>query len=459
MDSLERPVNDPPRGYTIDELLQAARRQLRSSLAAAGGLFLACLVAIALTPDEYRAEATIVLEPYRPHAELVTPAATTMLEERLRIARQQLLATPRLSTVVTSLNLFPEVVASSGIDAAVERLKRHLEVRPDGDGAVVVGYRTGRRDEAAAVVRAVAEGFVAANAELRIGQASRLLGVLTEELRAVSEKLAVQEERVRAFRLLHDGELPEQVEANLREAERASHLLEAAQMWQRDVQRRRALMPQTPTSAEVERLAAMQNDLHRQLNHAKAQYFGEHPEIVRLQRELDGLAALKDEARSRADGDIQSRESLAREARKSQREIAVHEAVAAAARDRAASAARWASEISLLERDRDLLREKYRSLVSRRVESEIALGLERVAAPLATRIVDPPTNPTHPVAPDRLRLSLVALAAALAAGLAFGAWREGADPSLRSPAEVRRELQLPLLAVIPGLEVSSSKRS
>ncbi|MFM2151782.1 MAG: hypothetical protein RL199_217 [Pseudomonadota bacterium] len=447
----------PARGYTPQELVLAVRRRLRTSLLVAGAALAVAAVAVALTPDEYRAEATIILEPYRPHAELVTPVVTTLLEDRLRVARQELLATPHLSAVVAKLGLFPEVVRANGAEAGVERLRRRLEVRPEGDSAIVLGYRTHGTEDAAAVVRAVAEGFVEANTELRVGQARRVVERIGAQLDTVAQQLETEERAVRAFRLAHDGELPEQVEANLREAERATHRLEGAELWRRTLDDRLASTPRRATSAEVERLRVVESDLLRQLNHARALFGASHPEPVRLARELEGAHDLAEAAEARVESAGSNRAALEREARRTRAEVDALTREAEEARDRAAAGARWATELSGLERRRDLLREKYRSLVSRRVEAELALGLEELGAPLATRVVSPPEAAHTPVAPDRPHLLLVALAAALALGAATGVWLESQDESLRSPADVRERLGMPLLAVVPRLAPETTR--
>lgn len=441
-----------PRGYTPEELWRAARRRVRPVSAVFTAVLVAGGVVAFTVPDEYRAEAVIVLEPSRPHAELVTPATTALLEDRLRVARQQLLATDRLAAVVHAQPPFQALAQRSGDDVAIAELRKHLEIKPDGDSAILVSYRTPRRAEADRIVAAVSGGFVQANAELRIGQASRVLETLASELDEVTRALEGRETEVRRFRFAHDGELPEQVEANLREAERATHLLEGSKAWLRDVERRRDDAPAKPATPETQRLAVVEAELVRQLNHARSLFSQDHPETVRLGRELAGVQRLSHEAALRAEQAVQDRSALERAWRKARVEVKGLEQRAQQARDRAAAAARWSSELAVLERDRDLLREKYRSLLSRRVEAEVALALERRAAPLATRVVIQGGTGAVPVGPDRARLAWMAVMFAAALGGATGAFLEARDVSLRTPAEVRAHLGLPLLAVVPNLK-------
>lgn len=443
----------PPeeRGYTVEELWAAVRRRTRVALVAAGAVVVIGTMIVAGLPDEWRAEATVIVEPYRPHAELVTPAVTVPMEDRLRVARQQLLAGPLLERVVREHDLYAKVRAEYGMAAAVSRLRTHLEVHPDGEGAVVVAFRTPERSLAAPVVASIAEGFVQANARLRTDQATRVLDIIDGELAAVREQLEGQEAKVRDFRIAHDGELPEQVESNLREAERATRLLDGTLAHIRDLHRRRALVPTVSRSPEIARLSEIESDLMRQLNHARSVYAEGHPEPQRLERELEGLAVLKASASGQADAAARERNGIARELVRAEQDIKALETRIADARAKAGAAAKWGASLAVLERDRDLLREKYRSLLSRKVESEVALALEEKSAPAATRIVSPPTQPAVPFAPDRVGLLLVVLALAAGAGIGAGVLFESRDGSVRTPAQARA-LGLPVVGVLPAVD-------
>jgi uncharacterized protein involved in exopolysaccharide biosynthesis len=445
------------RGYTLNELWAAAQRRARPGLIAFGAAVVLGAILVAMQPNEYRAQATIILEPYRAHPEMVLPAVTTLMEDRLRIARQQLLSRPVLEKVVVAQNLYPAIREKNGIDAAIENLRRHLEVHPDGESAVIVGFRTSDADKAAPVVQAVADGYVQANADLRMGQAQRVLDIIQEEIAGVSQKLADADARVKEFKRVHDGELPEQLDANLRDADRTTHLLDTTQGYLRGLQTRLSSFPSNPTSPEVERLGAIESDLVRQLTHAQSIFTHDHPEPQRLQRELDNLRSLKQRAVSQLKDSNREKDDVRRDIARAQAEVAGLEGRIKQAKERAAAAAKWGSELGILERDRDLLREKYRSLMSRKVEGEVSLGLEAKSAPLATRVVDPPTTPVTPFAPDRMKLMLVVLALAAGFAVGTGVLLESKDSSIRSPVQAREQLDVPLLAVLPPLK--SSKRS
>jgi len=442
------------RGYTMDELWTAVRRRARLGLVVTGALLVFGAILLVSLPNEYQAEATIIVEPYRPHADLVTPTVTTLLEDRLRVARQQLLAAPLLGQVVAKFDLYPKLKASHGLDAAVDNLRAHLEIKPDGDSAVVLAFRTDRQEIAAPVVAMVADGFVTANATLRESQARRVLASIDGELTNVRQDLDSAEAKVRGFRLEHDGELPEQVDENVRDADRASHLLDSAQVYLRQLADRRSMLPSTPTSPELEHLAAVEADLVRDYQHAVATEAEGYPERVRLERELAGLRAEKQRQIARIDSLERERREIDASLRRTRAEAGSLQERVKVARDRAEAGARWQTALAVLERDRDMLSDKYKSLAGRKVESEVSLSLEAANGPVGTRVVDPPAVPDAPASPDRLKLLLVLVVLSLAAGAGAGVLAETRDVSLRTPADARAQLEVPLLAVLPSLRAT-----
>jgi uncharacterized protein involved in exopolysaccharide biosynthesis len=339
------------------------------------------------------------------------------------------------------------------MDAALDSFRRHLEVKPDGDSAVLLGFRTDQKDKAAPVVQAVAQGFVEANAELRASQAKRVLASIEKSLAGVRGDLDAQEARLKAFRTEHDGELPEQVDDNARDADRASHLLDSAQVYIRQLEDRRSALPNSLVSPEIEHFSAVEADLLRLYDHAVATESPENPERVELEKELRGIRQAKAQEVARIDTLRRQREEIAAELQKTHAEATLLQNRIKTDREHAANAARWGTVLAVLERDRDMLTDKYKSLTSRRVETEVSLGLEQSNGPDATRIVDPPAAPVDPSSPDRMKLMLVVLALALALGTGVGTVAEARDLALRTPLQAREQLEVPLVGVLPTLRL------
>jgi uncharacterized protein involved in exopolysaccharide biosynthesis len=82
-------------------------------------------------------------------------------------------------------------------------------------------------------------------------------------------------------------------------------------------------------------------------------------------------------------------------------------------------------------------------------DSKISANLERQQVSEQFKILDPARLPVKPASPDRVRITAVGAAFGLAVALAFTAFMEYRDVTLRSEDEILRTLVLPVLAAIP----------
>ncbi len=119
---------------------------------------------------------------------------------------------------------------------------------------------------------------------------------------------------------------------------------------------------------------------------------------------------------------------------------------------------RWAHELGVLQRDYEIARTKYQSVVSRKVEAEIAQELEDRSAEKAFNVISPAAAPYAPSRPDKASGLLICALLALGLGVLVGLVKDVRDDSLRDPAEVRDRLPLPVLAVVPQLSGKATAR-
>jgi len=106
-------------------------------------------------------------------------------------------------------------------------------------------------------------------------------------------------------------------------------------------------------------------------------------------------------------------------------------------------------ELMSLNRDYHNIQETYNSLLSRKLEAEIAVNLERKQKGEQFRILDHAKTPIRPFKPNmqRILLMTVALGFALGCGLAY--LRETMDTSFRRPEDIEEALQIPIIANLP----------
>jgi len=112
------------------------------------------------------------------------------------------------------------------------------------------------------------------------------------------------------------------------------------------------------------------------------------------------------------------------------------------------------SELVELTRDYSTLQETYSTLLQKREDSKLAANLERRQIGEQFRILDPASRPERPYnQKQRLAILFGGSLSGLAFGLLLVGFREYRDASFTCEDDVVRVLSLPVLALIPVMDV------
>lgn len=109
------------------------------------------------------------------------------------------------------------------------------------------------------------------------------------------------------------------------------------------------------------------------------------------------------------------------------------------------------TELAQLNRDYETYRRNYDSLVGRRESASMSAELETTSGVAEFRLIDPPSLPTKPSAPNRVALMLGAAAAAIAAGFAVTFVGSQVRPTVLDGRSLREVSGLPVLGSVSVL--------
>jgi len=104
--------------------------------------------------------------------------------------------------------------------------------------------------------------------------------------------------------------------------------------------------------------------------------------------------------------------------------------------------------LAKLNRDYEITRERYLSLVTRRESARLTQAIGQSGSNIKFRVIDSPQVPTKPSGPKRLLFLTVAFVLAVGAGLAWGFFRYLMQPTLIDVSQIREKIGLPLLGSV-----------
>ncbi len=444
--------------YTLREMFAALYRRRWLALGIGAAVLVASTATIFALPNEYRSESVTQIEPHQlPHD--FFPASVTSFEDRMRTLKHGLLARPILERVLQQTDFYPKWKADP--DEAIEKLRRNVEVRLEGELAggppsllFVVDVRGPDRNKVAQAAEIIPQTYAEMTRQVMQTQANNVRVTLTKQLDDMSTRLGAEEEKLIAFKSKYATEVPEAAEANLRAAGGLTAQLDAHLAALGDAQRRRSAV--LATIPEVNSAPGLTignaEDVLRRLEAARAAYGNDHPDVKRLERQYRDATSRNETEQGRFQKD-RLQAQLARidaEVKDHQAAMKDLQGQLAGYQKRVDQAPHRGEQYRVLSRDYETLRAKYTTTLARVSDAQAAESLLAADASTLFRMVQPAVAASKPAGPNRLNLFLVALAASLGASLLAAAAAEYFDTSLRG-AQDATDFGVPVLATIPRI--------
>ncbi|MEM7099860.1 MAG: hypothetical protein AAF541_16455 [Pseudomonadota bacterium] len=277
-------------------------------------LLLSVVIAMIL-PAVYRSEATILIQRQAIPQNLVATTVTGYVQEQIEQIRQRITTRDTLLEIADQYALFPQDFVTDPT-LVVQNVRENIEVEmldveasdPDQNGRRVatiafnVAYSADSPETAQAVTADIAEKFLLSHREVRSEMAEGVSEFLEMEADNLRIEIADLETQLADFKQGKVRELPELMSMNLQLFERTEQQIQTTEdrirMLQERIDVTRAELSLTEPYAAVlneggervmnasERLSMLTANYLQ----ASARYSQEHPDIVRLSREIRVLA-------------------------------------------------------------------------------------------------------------------------------------------------------------------------
>jgi capsular exopolysaccharide synthesis family protein len=458
MSTLASPGAAPERDLDVRyyaDLLWRGRGIVAST--AVVGLTLGWLTASLQTP-EYRAGAMVQIEPPTPVFMSVSDALmggggfwqnADFYNTQFQILRSKALG----DRVVSRLKLDARLPFKDAPDqGAIFMGHVSIEPVPESRLAMIQVTHTDPK-EAALWANALADVYIEQTLETRVEAARRAYDWLQERLAATQKSMRDAQDRLFRSYQSQDLFVPEgsasalstsigKLQEDYIEAQSRRIALEAALNQVAEMRKRAESLdsvPQVAGDAMVLGFNTQLANLGLELSRLKEKFKQAHPEVQKVQAQLDQVRKAKD-ARAgqlvdgmRAEyGQLQRRETELRSAIEAQKA-------------QAASQSRKASELEALRKEADSAKSLYEALLQKLNETDIASSVRSNNVSLVERA----SPPGAPVRPNKKRMLGMALVLGLLAGVGLVLGRDYLGNTIKNPEDVERYLHLDLLAAVP----------
>lgn len=531
--------------YGLDEYLAILRRR---SFEFAVPFVIVFLISIGLAiglPAIYTSIATIMIEQQDIPEDLVRSTISNYADQHIQTISQRVMTTRNMDRVIKKYNLYRDKVKTETSEDIHDRLRDDIsmemvsaDVRDPKSGrsseatiAFTLSYSSESPELAQKVANELVSLYMNENLRTRTQLAKETTSFLSEEAEKLSSQISEHERKLADFKEKNIGKLPELMQLNLQLMDRTESSLEDIKRQIRAMESQKIYLqaqlaqidPNTAitTTAGITVLppASQLRALEAEYYSKAATYAPEHPDLVKLRREIDqlrrvtGAGANSGELKAQldakkaelgmlkkkyADGhpDIinltRSIKALEEEYKKvrnkkerpapvvnpdnpayiqiqAQLETTNQEirSLRTQSRDLKTKLATYEERIiespqvereySALTRDHQNALAKYKEIKDKQMEAKMAEELELGSKGERFSLIEPPFLPQRPSKPNRIAIILLGIILSFASGIATVFIRESLDHSIRGAKKLAAVIGTSPLAIIPYIEDGSVK--
>ena len=451
-------------------------------------------------PKVYLSTTLILVEDQKVPEDYVRSAVSGTVEDRLSTIQQQIFSRAFLRKTIEKLGLYKDHPKRLSSEAVIEQMRKNIEIRTIGErnvDAFSLSFRSPDPVVAMKVADELASLFIEENLKVREQLVEGTTEFLDSELAQVKEALEKQEKRIGEYKRQHMGELPQEVEANLRALDRYQNEIQSLHLAERSLEDRRILLERSLEFAQNQSVALAASEIRmpdrpllsplaqrlierkNMLASLQSEYRETYPDIIALKSEIASLEeALRSNNAEQPEGEVSEgpvastmgsietqqavspfvsdiqEKIVASEfelRRLKEREETVRQQIALLER-RVQNMPVREQEMMLLTRDYENTRQGYEALLAKKINAKVAENLEKRQKGEQFRVVDPANLPEWPVSPDPLLFGVGGPLAGLALGVGIAFLMETLHVFIRKPEAIERVIGIPVFAAIPDFQ-------
>jgi polysaccharide chain length determinant protein (PEP-CTERM system associated) len=429
-------------------------------------------------PNQYEASARVYVDTQSILKPLLAGMTTVPnLDQQVMFMRRTLISRPNVERLMRMVDLDVKAKDTKEHEKLVDELMSTIKIGgTERDDIYTITYVAENPKLGKDIVQSLLTIFVEGSFSGKKQDSEKAVQFIDDQIKNYEEKLSSAENALKEFKIKNMGMLPRegggdfgtqlqlasdqlnQARLDLAEAEQARNALARQIRGEPAKPGTEAVAPAGIVDPELEaRIGAAQKNLDT----LRLQYTEQHPDIIATRRLVEQLQSQKAElAKKQRSIDpgagyspMMQQMSVAlsqAEARVASMRARVDEFSARVARLRGQSVAAPEVEAQLAQLNRDYLvnRDNYQKLVERRESARLSGDLSTATDMLTFRVIDPPTVPSEPSGPNRIRLFSFVFVGALVAGLAAAFLMSQVRPVFLSHAALRETTGVTVLGSV-----------
>lgn len=300
----------------LSEYVAAVKRRKFQILVIAGLLALVTVVLAMTLPPSYRSTATILVQEQEIPQDFVRSTVTSFADERIQVISQQVMTRAVLLSLADKYGLYANRRAYETAEEILDRMRRDIKLstinaditdrRSGSRGSATIAfqlsYESSSPQSAQRVVNELVSLYLNENVKTRQQRAAETNTFVTEEAERLGAQISEMEAKLADFKQRNQGRLPELAQANAASLDRLDGELARIERDMSAIEDRKAYiereiaaikdLPPPPTNISPDKSL----DPAERLKYAQAQYTSlsgvyseEHPDLVRLRREMASL--------------------------------------------------------------------------------------------------------------------------------------------------------------------------
>ncbi len=292
----------------LQDYLIAIKKRKNAIIAIIAVIFLLTTLIAIILPSKYTSSATILIEQQDIPPELVMSTVTSFADQRIQTIKARVMTRTNLMKIIEKYNLYEDEREVETTDEIMERMDEDIAL--DIISADIVDPRTGRPSTATIaftlsytgeepekvqkVANELASLYLKENQTDRTQKASDTASFFETETQRLSEKISDLEDKLAKFKQENADALPELQTINLQLMQRMESELSQLQAKMDSLRERHTylsgqLAMMDPGNTSIPGAGDVLKQLEAEYAVAIGKYSPEHPDVIRLKKQIEEL--------------------------------------------------------------------------------------------------------------------------------------------------------------------------